>query len=313
MNQTPPADDTHPVDPQPHPTTTEPSADANTYQVLVDGPCREDLLTALHHAAKTTVQALDCAACAGFTCTEDQHVARLAQVRAWRGLAADISRLPAMSGPDEPLIRFDADACRAWLLVGAADEACINEGFNTEELTIAAGLEELLGLLNTDSAQQAWRPAPHVHDVLIWRTADGDGVDGGGVLTVDLNYMGERVRLASLHQGYDDFTGDAATSGIDAATEALGHVANTINREYANFRRATACPPPADVDLDVFTVVGVWIDDEPVPVGVIAGDHQVSGGDEEQFPQGVWATCVTAADDVEAEQVAIAALRDDNE
>jgi hypothetical protein len=95
-----------------------------------------------------------------------------------------------------------------------------------------------------------WIPAPHVHEVLIWRTADGDGIDGGGVLTVDLNYLGERIRLASLHQGYDDFTTDTAAHGIDVAVEALAYVAATVNREYTTFCRATALTVDSDRDAE---------------------------------------------------------------
>jgi hypothetical protein len=39
---------------------------------------------------------------------------------------------------------------------------------------VAAGLEDLLSLLNRDATQRAWRPAAGVHQVLIWRTADSD-------------------------------------------------------------------------------------------------------------------------------------------
>ncbi len=86
---------------------------------------------------------------------------------------------------------------------------------------------------------------------------------------------------------------------------------------YANLRRATGCPKPSTAhpgdDAGMFTVVGVWIDDEPIPVGVIAGHHDVSGGDAEQFPQGVWATSVSAEHDVDAEQAAVADMRAGNE
>lgn len=55
----------------------------------------------------------------------------------------------------------------------------------------------------------------------------------------------------------------------------------------------------------------MWLGDEPVPVGVIAGDHQVSGGDEgEYFPDSVWATSIAAHDDLEAERYAIDEMRD---
>lgn len=51
------------------------------------------------------------------------------------------------------------------------------------------------------------------------------------------------------------------------------------------------------------TVVGVWLADKPVVIGVIAGAHDVRGGDEHQFPEGLWATCVDA-DDAENAEIA---------
>lgn len=148
----------------------------------------------------------------------------------------------------------------------------------------------------------------------IWRTADSDGVDGGGVLTADLTYMGERVRLASLHQGSDEFTDDPTTAGTDAAVQALAHVAQVINREYANFVRATGCPTPDPDAENMWTVIGVWLDDVPVPLGVIAGQHSVTGGDSyDEFEQGPWATSVIADHDYAAEQAAVAQMRADNE
>jgi hypothetical protein len=225
-------------------------ASTSRYRLSLDGSSRDDLLSALRTAATTLQAELACPACAVLLCHEEQHQPHLAQIRAWRHLAAGIARQPATGLADEPLIRFDADACRTWLLAGAAETAGIGIGSGTANLTITAGLDELLALLNTDVDQQAWITAPHVHEVLIWRTADDDGIDGGGVLTVDLNYLGERVRLASLHQGYDDFTTDTAASGIDVAVEALAHVAATVNREYTTFCRATAVTADSDRDAE---------------------------------------------------------------
>ena len=160
--------------------------------------------------------------------------------------------LPDTGIGDRPLIVFDPVACRAWLEAGAAGEAGIDDRFRTADLTVAAGLEELLALLNHDATQRAWRPAAQVHQVLIWRTGDGDGIDGGGLLTVDLDYPLGRIRLGSLHQGFDDFIADAATYGIDAAVEALGHVADVVNHTYAIFGAATQAvtAPPARADGD---------------------------------------------------------------
>ncbi len=58
-----------------------------------------------------------------------------------------------------------------------------------------------------------------------------------------------------------------------------------------------------------WTVIGFWDGDSPVPVGVVAGDHQVVGGFhpdfQMQYPEGPWATCVDAPTDDEAERLAI--------
>jgi hypothetical protein len=37
-----------------------------------------------------------------------------------------------------------------------------------------------------------------------------------------------------------------------------------------------------------YTVIGVWLDDIPIVVGVVAGTHEVYGGDEQTFGEGLW-------------------------
>lgn len=53
-----------------------------------------------------------------------------------------------------------------------------------------------------------------------------------------------------------------------------------------------------------YTVIGVWLAGEPVVTGVVTGHHEVYGGDEHTFTEGVWATLVTASDVAEAEHLA---------
>jgi len=60
----------------------------------------------------------------------------------------------------------------------------------------------------------------------------------------------------------------------------------------------------------LYTVIGVWQDDEPVVVGVIEGDHQVSGGGADAFPEGLWATCVDAYDATAADCLATSEMSD---
>ena len=54
-----------------------------------------------------------------------------------------------------------------------------------------------------------------------------------------------------------------------------------------------------------YTVIGVWIGDFAYTVGVIEGEHDVAGGDMEQFPEGCWATAVEAESVARAELAAI--------
>ncbi len=68
-------------------------------------------------------------------------------------------------------------------------------------------------------------------------------------------------------------------------------------------------PDPAP---GIFTVVGVWLDDRPIPVGVIGGQHQVADGDTDTFPEGLWATSVLAEDSSQAQHLAIAEMADND-
>lgn len=70
-----------------------------------------------------------------------------------------------------------------------------------------------------------------------------------------------------------------------------------------------ACTPP-----DVYTVVGVWINDTPVPVGTIHGRHEVTGDmPDDVLPGGCWATSVAAPDPDTAQQRAAADMRSDSD
>ena len=59
-----------------------------------------------------------------------------------------------------------------------------------------------------------------------------------------------------------------------------------------------------------YTVIGKYIDDEPVVAGVILGEHQVSGGEDDEFQP--WATSVLADDPAHAESLAVAEMNTQN-
>ncbi|MGH3737835.1 MAG: hypothetical protein ACRDT6_19820 [Micromonosporaceae bacterium] len=52
------------------------------------------------------------------------------------------------------------------------------------------------------------------------------------------------------------------------------------------------------------TVIGCWDNARPVVVGVVVGAHEVYGGDEQRFDEGLWATTVDADDIDHAEALA---------
>lgn len=205
---------------------------------------------------------------------------------------------PTRRDESTPVIVYDPIAARQWLLDGAADEYGIDDDFTTTELTIVARLDELLAALGYDAVPSVWTIRPPLTNVLIWRTADGDGIDGGGILTADLTINDQPIRLATRHQDFNAFTQHAEISGIEAAVEALGHVARLVNTEADLLRRAL---PPTGV----YTVLGVWQDDHAIPIGVIAGRHDVTGGDDSDYEQGLWAISVDAPDADTAERLAI--------
>ncbi len=261
----------------------------------------EQLLAALTMASSRTDDDLDCVACDEGTCTDPDHHEPTVKIRQWRGLAQKLAAL--RSGTKPVAVAYHRDAARRWLTEWAADEFGIDESFSTVEVTIVARLEDLLGALAWNKEPEVWATRPPLDCVQLWRTADGDGVDGGAMITADLRIGEHTVRIGTLHQGFDDFVDDEATSGVDAAVEALGHIADLVNREVAVLLEATAVRPPAS-----YTVIGVWSGNEPVPVAVIVGDHQVHDG-ATVVERGLWSTSVLAPDSTTAQQLAVAKLR----
>lgn len=287
-----------------HPDEVASPDDAAVCGVWLDARQHQQVLTALTTAASRARKDLGCVDCDQATCARPDHAGPAATIRQWSGLAQQLAA-PAGTPPVPPVVVFDPEAARAWLADGAAEEFGINDGFTTVELTIAAGLEELLCALGDGAAPQAWTTRPPLADVLVWRTADGDGVDGGAAIAAELRLGDHSVLLATGHLGHDEFVDDEATNGIDAAVEALGHVADLVNRKVADLLTATAPRPRPE-----YTVIGVWQEDEPIPVGVIAGAHPVHDGDQRAFPQGLWAASVIAPDSTTAQQFAVAEMRE---
>jgi hypothetical protein len=70
-------------------------------------------------------------------------------------------------------------------------------------------------------------------------------------------------------------------------------------------------------DEKTWTVIGFWVEDEPVSTGVVEGNVTVYGGSDElndgsdlvDGAKGLWAMPAVAATPLEAEELAIAEMR----
>jgi hypothetical protein len=96
--------------------------------------------------------------------------------------------------------------------------------------------------------------------------------------------------------------------GGDLAEVDRGVLVRVVNGRASvdDLQRLAALIRPTDGEgVPMWTVLGVWLDGEPVPVGVVRGDHSVSGGDEAQFEEGLWAESVAAVEADAAERLAV--------
>ena len=74
--------------------------------------------------------------------------------------------------------------------------------------------------------------------------------------------------------------------------------------------RTTPAPAASPEPEDVWTVIGVWDESEPITTGTVKGSRAGYGGNGSYFGQGCWATSVTAPDVAEAERLAVAEMRE---
>ncbi len=125
-------------------------------------------------------------------------------------------------------ITFDPAAAAAWLREPCPDlpDATRAECLGVDADLFGPGLE---GFLSTVDDVLSAEPAglyrrADISAVTLWRIPDGDVLDQGALITVDLT---NDVRLASLHQDIKDFA-DRPLRGIPAAVSALAHIAGQV-------------------------------------------------------------------------------------
>lgn len=134
-------------------------------------------------------------------------------------------------------VTFDAAAATRWLRQLCPDlpEATRAECLGVDDELFGSGLEGFLAaVIEVLAAEPAGlRYRADITAVLLWRIPDGDALDQGALITVDL---ADGNRLATLHQDIKDFA-DRRQRGIPAAISALAHIARQVNLLLERYQR----------------------------------------------------------------------------
>lgn len=146
-------------------------------------------------------------------------------------------------------VTFDTAAVVQWLRQPCPDlpEATRAECLGIDDELFGPGLE---GFLPTVSDVLAAEPAglryrSDITAILLWRIPDGDVLDQGALITVDL---ADGNRLATLHQDIKNFA-DRRQHGVPAAISSLAHIADQVNLLLERYQRTHPdYPPPGDAE-----------------------------------------------------------------
>lgn len=152
--------------------------------------------------------------------------------------AARPQRLSNQTSPPIGPVRCDPERCRRWL--GAAPSGRqaptraawldIDDDFGIARPGALQALENLLG------AQPAGFTLPTGLDrVALWRIPDGDVLDQGALITLDLSSARGGLRLASSHLDLDHLA-PFDLCGIAAVCASLQHVAEVANQILRSYR-----------------------------------------------------------------------------
>jgi hypothetical protein len=153
---------------------------------------------------------------------------------------------------DTPPLTVDPAAIRAWLAQPSDEfpDYSRTESLGVDDELTAPGVG---GFLNTIDDVLAAQPhglhrRADITGVELWLIPDGEVLDQGAVITVDL---ANGVRLASLHQDIKDFTG-RDQHGIPAVLDALAHIANQVALLLDTYHAARQDPdvPPHNTAAD---------------------------------------------------------------
>lgn len=135
-----------------------------------------------------------------------------------------------------PALTFDPIAAEAWLREpGGTAGLTRAESLGVDEDMFGRGREGFLSTIDDvlSADPHGLRRRADIAAVMLWLIPDGDVLDQGALVTVDLS---NGLRLASLHQDIKDFA-DRDQRGIAAVLSALAHIADQASllvRDYHN-------------------------------------------------------------------------------
>jgi len=146
-------------------------------------------------------------------------------------------------------VTFDTAAAVRWLRQPCPDlpEATHAECLGIDDELFGPGLEGFLAAVDDVLAAEpaGLRYRADITAVLLWRIPDGDALDQGALITVDL---ADGNRLATLHQDIKDFA-DRRQHGVPAAISALAHIADQVNLLLERYQRTHPdYRPPGDAE-----------------------------------------------------------------
>ena len=135
-------------------------------------------------------------------------------------------------------ITFDPAAAQAWLRQPSDQFADMTraESLGVDDDLTAPGIEGFLATVDEVLAAQpdGLHRRADITGVELWLIPDGDILDQGALVTVDL---ANGVRLATLHQDIKDFA-NRDQRGIPAVLSALGHIANQTSLVVGTYEAA---------------------------------------------------------------------------
>jgi hypothetical protein len=200
-------------------------------------------------------------------------------------------------------LTFDPAAAEAWLRQPSSTDGVTRaESLGVDEDLFGRGLAGFLVTVDDvlTAGPRGWQRSADIADVLLWLIPDGEVLDQGALITVDLS---NGVRLASLHQDIKDFTG-RDQHGIPAVLTALAHIANQVTLLLDTYHTARQDPdvPPHNTAADTagrVTVAAlierlrvfasqlqVWTADPRSVEGCVPLDGSVALGGDPAPPQG---------------------------